>query len=110
MINYANSNKKMAKKIKQLFSRKNKKLIQEIKEKEKEERERERERLKQLEEKRKKRTNRWKYKSKEYVSKLDVSTEIKKMSKIITTKITKHDLEIVQLNNPKKKRRKTKRN
>ena len=30
----------MAKKIKQLFSRKNKKLIQEIKEKEKEERER----------------------------------------------------------------------
>ena len=41
-------------------------------------------------------------KSKEYVSKLDVPKEIEKISKIMTTSITKHDLEIVQLNNPKK--------
>ena len=41
-------------------------------------------------------------KSKEYVSKLDVPKEIEKISKIITTAITKHDLEVVQLNNPKK--------
>ena len=41
-------------------------------------------------------------KSKEYVSKLDVPKEIEKISKIITTSITKHDLEVVQLNNPKK--------
>ena len=49
-------------------------------------------------------------KSKEYVSKLDVPKEIEKITKIITTSITKHDLEVVQLNNPKKRRRKTKRN
>ena len=30
------------------------------------------------------------------------SKEIEKISKIVTTKITKHDLEIFQLNNPKK--------
>ena len=41
-------------------------------------------------------------KSKEYVSKIDIPIEIEKMSKIITTKITQHDLEVVQLNNPKK--------
>ena len=41
-------------------------------------------------------------KSKEYVSKLDVPKEIEKITKIITTSITKHDLEVVQLNNPKK--------
>ena len=43
-----------------------------------------------------------KIKSKEYVSKLDVPKEIEKITKIITTSITKHDLEVVQLNNPKK--------
>ncbi len=41
-------------------------------------------------------------KSKEYVSKLDVPKEIEKITKIITTSITKHDLEVVQLNNAKK--------
>ena len=41
-------------------------------------------------------------KSKEFVSKLDVPKEINKISQIITTSITQHDLEIVQLNNPKK--------
>ena len=41
-------------------------------------------------------------KSKEFVSQLDVPKEIDKISQIITTSITQHDLEIVQLNNPKK--------
>ncbi len=41
-------------------------------------------------------------KSKEFVSKIDVPKEINKISQIITTSITQHDLEIVQLNNPKK--------
>ena len=36
------------------------------------------------------------------MSKLDVPKEINKISQIITTSITQHDLEIVQLNNPKK--------
>ena len=41
-------------------------------------------------------------KSEEYISNLDVPKEIEKMSKILTSEITKHDLEIVQLNNPNK--------
>ena len=86
--------------IKQKFKRRNtynEKLIQEIKEEKK---------INVIEEpkiiQKKKEIIVENKKSKEYVSKIDVSKEIAKISKIMTTSITKHDLEIVQLNNPKK--------